>query len=31
MARCLVDVDCPGPASAGLFHYKFNHAPKNIW
>jgi len=31
MARCLVDVDCPGPASAGLFHYKFHHAPQNIW
>jgi microcystin degradation protein MlrC len=31
MARCLVDVDCPGPASAGLFHYKFNHAPQHIW
>jgi microcystin degradation protein MlrC len=31
MARCLVDVDAPGPASAGLFHYKFRHAPQNIW
>jgi microcystin degradation protein MlrC len=31
MARCLVDVDCPGPASAGLFHYKFHHAPQHIW
>jgi microcystin degradation protein MlrC len=31
MARCLVDVDCPGPASAGLFHYKFRHAPQHIW
>lgn len=31
MARCLIDVDCPGPASAGLFHYKFHHAPKHIW
>ncbi len=31
MARCLVDVDAPGPASAGLFHYKFKHAPQNIW
>ena len=31
MARCLIDVDCPGPASAGLFHYKFRHAPQNIW
>ncbi|NJM93215.1 MAG: hypothetical protein HC861_12005 [Rhodospirillaceae bacterium] len=31
MARCLVDVDCPGPASAGLFHYKFKHAPQHIW
>jgi len=27
MARCLIDVDAPGPASAGLFHYKFHHAP----
>jgi len=24
-------VDCPGPASAGLFHYKFRHAPQQIW
>lgn len=31
MARCLIDVDCPGPASAGLFHYKFRHAPQHIW
>jgi len=31
MARCLIDVDAPGPASAGLFHYKFHHAPQNIW
>jgi microcystin degradation protein MlrC len=31
MARCLVDVDAPGPASAGLFHYKFHHAPQHIW
>jgi microcystin degradation protein MlrC len=31
MARCIIDVDCPGPASAGLFHYKFRHAPQHIW
>jgi microcystin degradation protein MlrC len=31
MARCLIDVDAPGPASAGLFHYKFHHAPQHIW
>lgn len=31
MACCLIDVDAPGPASAGLFHYKFHHAPQNIW
>jgi microcystin degradation protein MlrC len=31
MARCLIDVDCPGPAAAGLFHYKFRHAPQHIW
>jgi len=31
MARCLIDVDCPGPASVGLFHYKFRHAPQHIW
>jgi microcystin degradation protein MlrC len=31
MARCLIDVDCPGPASAGLFSYKFHHAPQHIW
>jgi len=31
MARCLIDVDAPGPAAAGLFHYKFHHAPQHIW
>jgi microcystin degradation protein MlrC len=31
MARCLIDVDASGPASAGLFHYKFHHAPQHIW
>jgi microcystin degradation protein MlrC len=31
LARCLIDVDAPGPAAAGLFHYKFHHAPQHIW
>ncbi|MGH6891361.1 MAG: M81 family metallopeptidase [Dongiaceae bacterium] len=31
MARCLIDVDAPGPAAAGLFHYKFRYAPQHIW
>ena len=31
LARCLIDVDAPGPAAAGLFHYKFRHAPQHIW
>ena len=31
IARCIIDVDCPGPAAAGLFHYKFRHAPQHIW
>jgi microcystin degradation protein MlrC len=31
IARCLIDVDCPGPAAAGIYHYKFRHAPQHIW
>ncbi|MNC96858.1 hypothetical protein D3C83_143350 [compost metagenome] len=31
MARCLVDVDAPGPAAASLEHYKFRHAPQGLY
>jgi microcystin degradation protein MlrC len=31
MARCLVDIDAPGPAAADLSHYRFQHAPRNIY
>lgn len=31
MARCLIDVDAPGPAAASLAHYKFRHAPQGLY
>lgn len=31
MARCLIDVDAPGPAAADLTHYKFRHASPNLY
>jgi microcystin degradation protein MlrC len=31
LTRCIVDVDCPGPAAAGLGHYLFRHAPKSLY
>lgn len=31
MARCLVDIDAPGPAAAGLSHYRFRHAPPGLY
>lgn len=31
MARCLIDVDAPGPAAASLAHYRFRHAPQGLY
>lgn len=31
MARCLIDVDAPGPAAASLAQYKFRHAPQGLY
>ena len=31
MARCLIDVDAPGPAAASLAHHKFRHAPQGLY
>lgn len=31
MARCLVDIDAPGPAAAGLSHYRFRHTPRGLY
>jgi microcystin degradation protein MlrC len=31
MARCLIDVDAPGPAAAGLSQYEFRHAPQGLY
>jgi microcystin degradation protein MlrC len=31
LTRCIVDVDCPGPAAASLRHYRFQYAPKSLY
>lgn len=31
MARCLIDVDSPGPAAADLSHYNYRHAPQGLY
>lgn len=31
MARCLIDVDAPGPAAANLSHYRYRHAPPGLY
>jgi microcystin degradation protein MlrC len=31
MARCLIDIDAPGPAAADLTHYRFRHAPERLY
>lgn len=31
MARCLIDIDAPGPAAASLGHYRFRHAPRGLY
>ncbi len=31
MARCLIDIDAPGPAAADLGQYRFRHAPAGIY
>ncbi|HNB28927.1 MAG TPA: hypothetical protein PLR41_18295 [Alphaproteobacteria bacterium] len=31
MARCLIDIDAPGPAAADLGHYRFKHIPAGLY
>ncbi len=31
MARCLVDIDAPGPAAAELAHYRYEYAPAGLY
>jgi microcystin degradation protein MlrC len=31
MARCLIDIDAPGPAAVDLRHYRFRHAPAGLY
>lgn len=31
MARCLIDVDAPGPAAASLAQYRFRHTPQGLY
>jgi microcystin degradation protein MlrC len=31
LTRAIIDVDCPGPASSNLRHYRFRHAPKTLY
>lgn len=31
IARCLIDVDAPGPAAASLEHYRYRYAPKGLY
>ena len=31
MARCLVDIDAPGPAAADLTQYRFRYAPSGLY